>query len=209
VSQVRGRDRAERIERLLGFAHLVEFKQRRAAQLSGGMQKKLALACTLVHAPELLLLDEPTTGVDPVSRREFWDILTELHLQGITLVYCTPYMDEAERCSRVGLMYAGRLAMCDTPRRLKERLQGDVIAIWPSDVRRAREALSGNKGILEVQTYGDQLRLLVDRAEALMDEIRATLTRAGIDVCRMNKSPVRMEEAFISLIQREMRGPTE
>ncbi|MFN2217598.1 MAG: ABC transporter ATP-binding protein, partial [Anaerolineae bacterium] len=97
VFQVRGRERRERKERLLQFAQLTEFRTRRAAHLSGGMQKKLALACTLIHQPEIIFLDEPTTGVDPVSRREFWDILTELHLQGITIFISTPYMDEAER----------------------------------------------------------------------------------------------------------------
>ena len=101
-------DITERTERLLTFAGLTEFKERRAANLSGGMQKKLALACTLIHQPEILLLDEPTTGVDPVSRREFWNILTDLHLQGTTILVSTPYMDEADRCSRVGLMYAGK-----------------------------------------------------------------------------------------------------
>ena len=102
-SQEDTEERQQRIDRLLQFARLTEFRDRRAAHLSGGMQKKLALACTLVHTPEIIYLDEPTTGVDPVSRREFWDILTELHLQGITLFVSTPYMDEAERCSRVGV----------------------------------------------------------------------------------------------------------
>ncbi len=110
------RNMRERTERLLGFAGLTEFRQRRAADLSGGMQKKLALACTLIHQPEILLLDEPTTGVDPISRREFWNILTDLHLRGTTILVSTPYMDEADRCSRVGLMYAGKLIECDTPR---------------------------------------------------------------------------------------------
>ncbi len=105
---VTSKDQRERTERLLSFAGLTEFRDRRAANLSGGMQKKLALACTLIHEPEILLLDEPTTGVDPVSRREFWNILTELHLQGTTIIVSTPYMDEADRCSRVGLMYAGQ-----------------------------------------------------------------------------------------------------
>ena len=128
------------------------------------MQKKLALACTLIHQPEIIFLDEPTTGVDPVSRREFWDILTELHLQGITIFVSTPYMDEAERCSRVGLMYQGRLIVCDTPERIKGLVAGDLLELRPSDLRRAEEVVAGLDGVLEVQTYGDLLHVFVDSA---------------------------------------------
>lgn len=129
---VRGRLRRERQQRLLHFARLAEFSGRRAGALSGGMKKKLALACALIHQPEILYLDEPTTGVDPVSRREFWDILADLHVEGITIVVSTPYMDEAERCSRVGLMYAGRLVMCDTPERIKQQVGGELVELRPA-----------------------------------------------------------------------------
>jgi ABC-2 type transport system ATP-binding protein len=155
VFEVAGQERQERIQRLLNFARLNEFRDRRAAHLSGGMQKKLALACTLIHTPQIIYLDEPTTGVDPVSRREFWDILTELHLQGITLVISTPYMDEAERCSRVGLMYEGQLIVCDSPENVKSMMRGDLIALWPSDMRQAQVLLVSLDGVIEVQTYGD------------------------------------------------------
>ncbi len=121
---------------------LTEFRKRRAAHLSGGMQKKLALACTLIHQPEIIFLDEPTTGVDPVSRREFWDILTELHLQGITIFVSTPYMDEAERCSRVGLMYEGKIIVCDTPDQIKGLVAGELMEVRPSDLRRAEQVVS-------------------------------------------------------------------
>ena len=130
------RERKERIDRLLRFAQLTEFTKRRGAHLSGGMQKKLALACALLHKPDVVFLDEPTTGVDPVSRREFWDILTELHLEGVTIFVSTPYMDEAERCSRVGLMYQGRLIVCDTPDHIKAMVGGDLIALRPLDLSR-------------------------------------------------------------------------
>jgi ABC-2 type transport system ATP-binding protein len=208
VFEVRGAERAERIERLLNFARLAEFKDRRAAQLSGGMQKKLALACTLIHTPEIIFLDEPTTGVDPVSRREFWDILTDLHLQGITLVVSTPYMDEAERCSRVGLIYQGRLIVCDTPEAVKAMTVGELIALWPSDVRRAREALTGLAGILEIQTYGDQLRIFAHDTGGLVDRIQAAVTAAGIEVHDIRRTRPRMEEAFISLIRKQMADQT-
>ena len=208
VFEVTGAERAERIERLLNFARLTEFRDRRAAKLSGGMQKKLALACTLIHTPEIIFLDEPTTGVDPVSRREFWDILTDLHLQGITLVVSTPYMDEAERCSRVGLIYQGRLVVCDTPEAVKAMTEGELIALWPSDVRRAREALTGLDGVLEIQTYGDQLRIFTHDTDDLMEGIRAAVTAAGIEVHDMRRTRPRMEEAFISLIRRQMEDQT-
>jgi len=208
VFEVTGPERAERIERLLNFARLTDFRDRRAAKLSGGMQKKLALACTLIHTPEIIFLDEPTTGVDPVSRREFWDILTDLHLQGITLVVSTPYMDEAERCSRVGLIYHGRLVVNDTPEAVKAMTEGELIALWPADVRRAHEALAGLEGMLEIQTYGDQLRLFTHDSDGLMERIRTTLAAAGVEVYDMRRARPRMEEAFISLIQRQRAGQT-
>ena len=204
VFEVTGAIRAERIDRLLNFARLTDFRDRRAAKLSGGMQKKLALACTLIHTPEIIFLDEPTTGVDPVSRREFWDILTDLHLQNITLVISTPYMDEAERCSQVGLIYQGRLVVNDTPEAVTAMTEGELIALWPSDVRRAREALSGLAGVLEMQTYGDQLRIFTHDTDGLMDRMRAILTADGIEVRDMRRTRPRMEEAFISLIRRQM-----
>ena len=166
-------------------ARLSAFRDRRAAQLSGGMQKKLALACTLIHTPEIIFLDEPTTGVDPVSRREFWDILTDLHLQGITLVVSTPYMDEAERCSRVGLIYQGQLVICDTPEKVKGMTEGELIALWPSDIHMAREALLGLDGVLEIQNYGDQLRIFTHDPDGLMERMRSTLTTEGIEVRNM------------------------
>jgi ABC-2 type transport system ATP-binding protein len=204
VFEVTGAERQARIDRLLRFARLTEFRDRRAAHLSGGMQKKLALACTLIHTPEIIYLDEPTTGVDPVSRREFWDILTELHLQGITLFISTPYMDEAERCSRVGLMYQGQMIVCDAPERIKGMTDGELIALWPSDLRRAREALVGLAGVREVQTFGDQLRVFARDAGPVMARIREALSAEGIEVLDLGQTQPRMEEAFISLIRRRM-----
>jgi ABC-2 type transport system ATP-binding protein len=201
VFEVTGAVRRERIERLLRFARLDEFRDRRATHLSGGMQKKLALACTLIHTPEIIYLDEPTTGVDPVSRREFWDILTELHLQGITLVVSTPYMDEAERCSRVGLMYRGKTVICDTPERIKAMAEGELIALRPSDLRQAREMLSGLVGVLEIQTFGDQLRVFAEDADAVLARARPVLTAQGIEVLDVHRVQPRMEEAFISLVR--------
>jgi ABC-2 type transport system ATP-binding protein len=206
VFQVRGRERKERKERLLHFARLTEFRKRRAAHLSGGMQKKLALACTLIHQPEIIFLDEPTTGVDPVSRREFWDILTELHLQGITIFVSTPYMDEAERCSRVGLMYEGQIIVCDVPERIKGMVTGELLELRPSDLRRAEPLVARVEGVNEVQTYGDLLHVFVDNAARRQESLRAVLQAAGIEVISLRQTRPRMEEAFVSLVRRQMES---
>jgi drug efflux transport system ATP-binding protein len=202
IFDVRRADLAERSQRLLSFAGLSEFKDRRAGNLSGGMQKKLALACTLVHQPEILLLDEPTTGVDPISRREFWDILTELYLGGTTILVSTPYMDEAERCSQVGLMYAGRMVTCDTPQRIRQQLEGEVIELQASDWQAAKQAVSDLPGVQEVQTYGEALHLLVDSGKRRLPEIERALKKKKLAYHSIRIAPPRMEEAFISLIRK-------
>ncbi|MEA3336924.1 MAG: ABC transporter ATP-binding protein [Chloroflexota bacterium] len=211
VFSVRGQVRRQRIQKLLAFARLTEFTDRRAGHLSGGMKKKLALACALIHEPDILYLDEPTTGVDPVSRREFWDILTELHIQGVTILVSTPYMDEAERCSRVGLMFRGHLIECDTPAAIKSLLPGQLLEFKPvSDssrsvgmLRQAKAVVEPLSGVLEVQTYGDLLHVFVDQAATRQNAIVAALNQAGIDVRNMRTTKPRMEQAFISLVRRE------
>jgi len=205
IFQVPARVRRERKERLLRFARLTEFRRRRAAHLSGGMQKKLALACTLIHQPEIIFLDEPTTGVDPVSRREFWDILTELHLQGITIFVSTPYMDEAERCSRVGLIYRGRIVVCDTPEQIKGLVTGELLEVRTSDLRQAEKVVRSLDGMLEVQTYGDLIHAFVDSAQLREATIKASLAEVGIGVVSVRSIRPRMEEAFVSLVRRQER----
>jgi len=202
IYDVSSTDLAERTERLLSFAGLTEFKQRRAANLSGGMQKKLALACTLIHQPEILLLDEPTTGVDPISRREFWDILTELYLQGTTILVSTPYMDEADRCSRVGLMYAGRMVVCDAPQNIRGQLEGEIIELQPVDWHSAQEVVKDLDGVKEIQTYGESLHLLVDSGKKRLPQIERALKKNNLEFFSIRIAPARMEEAFISLIRK-------
>lgn len=192
----------ERTERLLDFAGLTEFAHRRAEHLSGGMKKKLALACTLIHRPEILLLDEPTTGVDPVSRREFWEILTELYLEGTTVVVSTPYMDEADRCARVGLMYEGRLIVCAEPQQVRAQIEGELIEVQSEDWQAAHDVSRTLPGVIEVQTYGGALHLLVDSAEDRLPEIRSTLEEEGIAYRSVRPATLRMEEAFISWVRR-------
>ena len=204
VFGVRGGARKERIERLLAFARLTEFRGRRAAHLSGGMQKKLTLACTLVHKPEILFLDEPTTGVDPISRREFWDILSDLHLEGVTLFISTPYMDEAERCSRVGLMFQGGLIVCDEPERIKGLVTGELLEVRTTALNRARAVVEGLEGVLEVQTYGDLLHIFVDEAAQRTPEVSAGLAAQEVPVLGLRQTRPRMEEAFISLIRKRL-----
>jgi ABC-2 type transport system ATP-binding protein len=202
VFDVSPNDIRERSERLLAFAGLEAFRDRRAVHLSGGMQKKLALACTLIHEPALLLLDEPTTGVDPISRREFWDILTDLYTQGTTIVVSTPYMDEADRCSRVGLMYQGQLVEVDSPKAIRAPLEGRVIELQPDDWQAAAAVTADLAGVQEVQTYGETLHLLVDSGERRLPEIEAELRDRHIGYSRARLAPARMEEAFISIISR-------
>jgi ABC-2 type transport system ATP-binding protein len=155
----------------------------------------------LIHQPQILLLDEPTTGVDPVSRREFWDILTELHMEGTTIVVSTPYMDEADRCSRVGLMYAGRLTICASPQQIRSQIEGELIELLPVDWRAAQSRLVSHPGVLEIQTYGEALHLLVDDAGMRMPQIETSLNEAGLSYRSIRTTPATMEQAFISFIR--------
>jgi len=200
------KNQEDRIYQLLSFAGLTEFKNRRAAHLSGGMQKKLALATTLLHNPPLLLLDEPTTGVDPVSRREFWNILTDLHLNGTTIIVSTPYMDEADRCSRVGLMYQGELVICDSPGNIRNLLDGDLIKITTSDWQKAQNVLAPLAGVKEIQTYGEALHILVDSGKKRLPQFTRTLKKHNLIVSEARTASPRMEEAFISLINKMESG---
>jgi ABC-2 type transport system ATP-binding protein len=199
---VKPSEQAERIPGLLNFAGLTEFQDRRAAHLSGGMKKKLALASTLLHRPSILLLDEPTTGVDPISRREFWIILNELYIQGTTIIVSTPYMDEADRCSRVGLFYQGNIVVCDTPAAIRDHVSADVIKIITPDWQKARHLLSSIPGVQEVQSYGEALHILVDSAEKRKKALKKVLKEHRIEVIEYREIAPRMEEAFISLIKK-------
>lgn len=208
VFGVKGKARQERTERLLNFARLTEFTKRPAGRLSGGMKKKLGLACALIHSPAVLYLDEPTTGVDPVSRREFWDILADLHVEGTTILVSTPYMDEAERSARVGLMYGGRLIEVGTPNQIKALLPGELVEFRPESerfhgvglLRQANRILTQQAGVLEVQTYGDLLHVFVDSVSQRRPQLEAALAAEQITLTNFRQTMPRMEEAFISLI---------
>ena len=208
---VQGEERRRRFAQVLGFAHMADITDRRAKQLSGGMQKKLGLACTLIHRPDVLLLDEPTTGVDPVSRREFWDLLTELHVQGTTIVISTPYMDEAERCTRIGLLFKGELIQCGTPREIKALVRGQVLELHPDRLEESYALLSQRPEAREVQVYGTLLHVFVEDANAAWPRLQTALNAVNVKVDNMRLIHPRMEEAFISLIHgmQESRGQSQ
>ena len=189
-----------RREELLQFTRLTPFRRRLAEQLSGGMKQKLALACTLVHAPEIILLDEPTTGVDPISRRDFWVILSSLLKQGTTILMTTPYLDEAERSSRVGMMNQGRLLTADTPQNIKKLMKGAVIEIVAPGIRRVREIVRGVPGA-DVQMFGDRLNVVVPDLEPDSARIRERLAEAGVAVTDWRVNPPSQENVFISLLK--------
>jgi len=197
-------EQKKRIPELLAFAGLSGFTNRLARRLSGGMKKKLALACCLVHEPGVVMLDEPTLGVDPVSRREFWNLLGDLQAEkGLTIFVCTPYMDEAERCTHIGLIYRGRLIATGTPAEIKAMLPGHLLELTPSDFALARKRLAGLEGVLEVQTYGDKLHIFVDDVPRRTPQVEAALAAEGIQHDELRKIEVRMEEAYISLVRRQ------
>lgn len=194
-------DYRARREELLAFTRLTPFRDRLADRLSGGMKQKLALACTLVHTPQVILLDEPTTGVDPVSRRDFWKILSGLLRSGITILMTTPYLDEAERCARVGLMNEGRLMAVDTPRGLKGRLAGVVIEIVCDPVRRAFAALRRSPHAAEVQAFGDRVNVVVGDAERDFPPLRDCLKASDVAISGWRVVPPSLENVFISLLK--------
>lgn len=192
------------MERLLHFARLERFLDRRAAQLSGGMQKKLALIGAMIHRPRLLLLDEPTTGVDPVSRWELWDLLSEFHLQGVTILVTTPYLDEAERCTRVGLMHRGRMLAIDAPDSLRASLGHPVIEIIARPIMRVHAALTDHPGVLEAVILGDRIRLVVREGSlspADVESVARTIPGAVVQEARW--AAPRLEEVFAHLMRRE------
>jgi ABC-2 type transport system ATP-binding protein len=197
-------EQKHRIPELLEFSGLTNFTKRLAGRLSGGMKKKLALACSLVHEPGVVMLDEPTLGVDPVSRREFWNLLGNLRAEkGLTIFVCTPYMDEAERCNWVGLMYQGRLVAHDSPKTIKNMVPGHLLEFTPSHFVPAQKLVTEMDGVLEVQTYGVMLHVFVDDVAQRQTEIETALVAQGITFAGMRQIEVRMEEAFISLIRRQ------
>ena len=188
--------------RLLDLTGLTPFRRRRADRLSGGMKQKLALACTLVHEPRVLVLDEPTTGVDPVSRREFWKLLAEFLAQGLTIVLATPYLDEAERCGRVALLDRGRLIALDRPAALQAGIHGVTYEVVAAPLRRALEQARASAGAGRVQLFGDRLHLHLDDAGDAA-RMATDLRAAGIEIAAMRQIVPTLEDVFIERLAAE------
>ncbi len=196
--------RARRDE-LLAFTRLQPFRGRLAEQLSGGMKQKLALACTLVHQPKIIFLDEPTTGVDPVSRRDFWKILSDLLHQNITIIMTTPYLDEAERCTRVALMNNGRLMVVDTPLHVKSLMRGSIMEVVCDGIRRAAAVLAGTVGVKKVQVFGDRLNVIIEN-ESVGPAVLASLASWEIRVADWRFVRPTLENVFISMTSDEKQA---
>lgn len=198
--EVPKKERPLRIERLLGFSNLSPFKDRLAGRLSGGMKQKLGLACALIHTPEVLFLDEPTNGVDPVSRRDFWKILYDLLKEGVTIFVSTSYLDEAERCTRICLMHKGKILMDDNPAAIKRSLGIPMVEMWSDDARSAIEIIRGIDGVKSVSLYGNKLHVAISRSE-IIDDIILNLGRSGIVVRGHREILPSIEDIFISQVE--------
>jgi len=197
---VPARDRSPRIERLLGFSNLTPFKDRLAGKLSGGMKQKLGLACALIHTPEVLFLDEPTNGVDPVSRRDFWRILYGLLKEDVTILVSTSYLDEAERCTRIGLMHRGRILIKDEPLKVKQSLAYPVVEIWCDSPRSAAEVIRGSAGVRKVNVYGDRLHVEIEskaEVDAVIEEMRK-----AVHIKDYREILPSIEDIFISMVEK-------
>jgi ABC-2 type transport system ATP-binding protein len=200
------RNSKARAEELLDMLRMTPFRDRLADRLSGGMKQKLALACTLIHTPQLLVLDEPTTGVDPVSRRDFWKILARLQREGLTLLVTTPYLDEAERCQRVALMDRSRVLTVSTPDALRAEADGAVVEILAHPKRRALELIAAESGVGDVEAFGERVHVTLPgfdpaRAAAWCGRIESHLRAEGLEVLSARQVPPSLEDVFISRIQ--------
>ncbi len=192
----------DRRNELLEFTRLTEFRKRLADNLSGGMKQKLALACSLIHRPKILYLDEPTTGVDPVSRRDFWKILSGLLKEEITIFMTTPYLDEAERCNRVAMMHKGEIISLDTPKKIKSSIEKEVIEIVCSPVREAYNLIK-NKTDFEIQMFGDRVDVMVNNFEDDFKKLEQILLKNNIEIISHRKISPSLENVFIHLVSED------
>jgi ABC-2 type transport system ATP-binding protein len=200
---VRRAEREGRAAELMFAMGLVEFADRRARYLSGGMKQKLMLAATLMHQPDLLLLDEPTTGVDPVSRREFWRILARLHREGKTVLVATPYMDEAERCSYLAFLSSGRISRAGSPSEIKAVVPGTLFELATPHPRAAMAAVAAARNVRSAHLYGDVVRVLWTGHDRGAEELASRLLAAGVPVTSVRAGRIDMEAAFAFLKESE------
>lgn len=204
--------KAIRIEEMLDFTRLAPFQKFRAEKLSGGMKKKLALACAMIHSPQILLLDEPSTGVDPVSRRELWLILSAIVQQGVTVLLSTPYMDEAERCHKVGMLYEGQLLASGTPEELEHTLAFSIIEVKAKPRKEMRRIVRDVAGNMAWRPVGDRLRMAVPNDNGKVDQVMQTLknrfAEEKLDVRLLRSVRPGMEDVFVHLVMKQ-RGQHE
>ena len=205
IQQVSPERKRSRIPEMLRFTRLQDFQTRRAAKLSGGMKKKLALACALVHEPQILILDEPSTGVDPVSRRELWVILSAVAEQGVTVLVSTPYMDEAERCHQVGVLYQGQMMAVGTPDELKQSLPFEILELKVSPRKRMRQIAAEIPGVIEWRPVGDTLRLTtaIGSAQTVLRQLSRRLNQEDVQVHILRQTRSTMEDVFVHLVNIE------
>lgn len=197
---VKRAERQQRSEQLLQAAGMAEFHKRMAGKLSGGMKQKLGLVCALVHHPKVILLDEPTTGVDPVSRRDFWRILYELVAEGIAILTSTAYLDEAERCHRVALLHQGKLLFCDTPANLKASMSKGVLSVSGPEPNSLRAQLEHAEGISSLVLTGDGLHLVVDDAQRRIPEFKTLLSNAHVAFDAIQQVEPSIEDLFVDAV---------
>ncbi len=195
--------RQQREDQLLEASGMSRFRDRLAGQLSGGMKRKLGIACALIHTPQLLLLDEPTTGVDPVSRRELWSILYSLVFEGVTVLVSTAYLDEAERCHRLLLMRQGRRLFFGTPDELKKLLPGAVLSISSPNPQALQTAAAGKPGVLSVTAMGDVLHVVVDDPDRRMAQLRAGFEHSGVPFGEPRRIAASVEDVFVYVISQQ------
>jgi ABC-2 type transport system ATP-binding protein len=193
-------DRMRRAATLLEAAGMSPFGKRLAGKLSGGMKQKLGLICALIHTPTVILLDEPTNGVDPVSRRDFWRILYSLLDENVAILISTAYLDEAERCHRVALLHQGRLLFCDAPAELKKNIHSDVVAVVSPEARRLRDFLRGAEGLSNIVLVGDGLHLMVDDASKRVPELRLRIESEKLPFDRIEEIPPTIEDLFAQAV---------
>jgi drug efflux transport system ATP-binding protein len=198
---VPARERSRRIDRLLGFSNLEPFRDRLAGNLSGGMKQKLGLSCALVHTPQVLFLDEPTNGVDPVSRRDFWRILYDLLKEGVTILVSTAYLDEAERCTRIGLMHRGDLLITDEPKKIRSSFADPMIEVWTENARAAVEPVKTVAGVKSVSLYGDRLHITLASRE-IAPNVAAELKGRKFTVRDYREILPSLEDVFIAMVER-------
>lgn len=200
IYEVPARERREKTEHLLGFSNLTPFKQRLAGNLSGGMKQKLGLACALIHTPRVLFLDEPTNGVDPVSRRDFWRILYQLIREGVTIFVSTAYLDEAERCNRLALLHQGRLLGVGTPDQVKQLMPGVLLEVRTARPRRAAALLREKLRDATVGLFGDRVHVAARDPHSLETEIRRLLAATEFELQSIRAIEPSLEDVFVSVL---------